>query len=443
MKSLVDETAPTVSLEFIEALLEAARHPLVVLSNDMCVIRANQKFYRSFQETPEGTEGRRLSALGNGLWDFPGLQQLTEQVGLPNDPPLTLEVERDIPSLGVQTFLISGRKFRGSDAPHAMTLLTIENITERSRVEDETREATEFTKAILETVREPLVILDDELRVIRASRNFYRFIQMSPKEALGLELGALGNGQLSDPELMKSLLRVIPHRATIDALEVQHEFPPGKLKTLLFNARQVRLSSKQSPAILLGIEDITARKTLDEEIQRLALTDPLTGLANRNRFETALDDAIKFGRRFKFQAALLLLDLDKFKMVNDTYGHPVGDELLCVVASLLSDGLRAVDTVARLGGDEFGVILEGISHRRDAEHLAQQYVEKLCVPFDIDGQSISIGVSVGIAHFPDDADDAAELNRRADLALYLAKEEGRGTYRAYTPALEDEIHKNR
>ena len=168
----------------------------------------------------------------------------------------------------------------------------------------------------------------------------------------------------------------------------------------------------------------------------MALTDPLTGLANRNRFGSKLEEAIKMGRRFKLGIALLLLDLDHFKQINDTYGHPMGDALLQAVAAVLACEVREVDTVSRLGGDEFAVILEGVNEIEDAERLAQRYLEILRQPFDIMDHSFTIGTSLGIVHFPTDADSAVDMVRRADLALYQAKEEGRNTYRTFTLELE-------
>jgi len=180
------------------------------------------------------------------------------------------------------------------------------------------------------------------------------------------------------------------------------------------------------------IRDVTERKKWEEQIQRLAMTDPLTGLANRHQYEIYLEDAIKYVKRFKMDFALILLDLDKFKPVNDTYGHPIGDELLKKVAKTLLTCCREVDKVARLGGDEFAIILYGIKSPEDAVIPAQKIIDQLSVPLLIEGHRIQIGASMGISVYPTDSQDIEELQRMADEALYLSKEEGRNTYRFYS-----------
>lgn len=182
------------------------------------------------------------------------------------------------------------------------------------------------------------------------------------------------------------------------------------------------------------VRDITNRKAAEAEINRLALTDPLTGLANRNQFSRRLDDAFKIANRQSSQIALLLIDLDKFKPVNDTYGHPAGDALLRLVADELLKLTRDVDTVARLGGDEFAVLLFEPETREAVSHVAQRIVETLNRPFEVLGQQVKIGGSVGVAFHPSDAQDQETLFRFADLALYAAKDAGRNTFRFYDSA---------
>lgn len=188
------------------------------------------------------------------------------------------------------------------------------------------------------------------------------------------------------------------------------------------------------------IHDITQRRRAEEEIRRLALTDPLTTLANRNQFNIKFEEFLAAGNRFGHEVALLILDLDKFKSVNDTYGHPVGDGLLVVVAKLLKNMVRAVDLVARLGGDEFAIILNGVENGAAAGNVAEKVVAAIGKPLEVQGHTLEIGGSVGVSMYPHDADTQTELIRCADLALYHAKDDGRNKYSFYNTDLEPSSH---
>jgi len=180
------------------------------------------------------------------------------------------------------------------------------------------------------------------------------------------------------------------------------------------------------------LRDISERKKREEAIELMAMTDSLTGLANRNQYNKHLEEVTKQALRFNTQFALMQIDLDKFKSVNDTYGHPVGDALLQHVAKILLSSCREVDTVARIGGDEFSVILTGINKPEDVTISAERIIEKLSQFVVIEGHNIQIGASIGISHLPDDTTDPEDLIRMADEALYVSKEEGRNTYRIYS-----------
>jgi len=179
------------------------------------------------------------------------------------------------------------------------------------------------------------------------------------------------------------------------------------------------------------IKDITERKVAEDEIRRLAMTDSLTGLANRNAFNARFDEAIAQVKRRNTHLALLMIDLDKFKPVNDQYGHPVGDALLIRVADCLRSTCRETDVIARLGGDEFAVILTDLEAPEFAYIPAESIIAALSKPLKALDQTVQIGASIGIAFCPDDASDQETLVVDADNALYAAKEAGRNTYRVH------------
>tara|TARA_R110002126_G_scaffold63906_11_gene163917 strand:+ start:3222 stop:4949 length:1728 start_codon:yes stop_codon:yes gene_type:complete len=175
----------------------------------------------------------------------------------------------------------------------------------------------------------------------------------------------------------------------------------------------------------------TARQQFLQELAELARVDVLTGLPNRSVFETVLTKAVAHAERAGDLVAVALLDLDNFKKVNDTLGHPAGDGLLKLAAGRLAERGRATDTVIRLGGDEFAIIAPNIADAQGASRHAQKIVDTLAEPFRIDGQDLYVSTSVGIALAPPDGTEPADLLKCADMALYKAKADGRGRYHFY------------
>jgi len=193
---------------------------------------------------------------------------------------------------------------------------------------------------------------------------------------------------------------------------------------------------------LLTIEDITERRAAEARIAHMAHHDALTGLPNRVLFHKRLNQAIARSRRGE-PCAVLCLDLDHFKAVNDTLGHPVGDALLKAVTERLQKQVRETDTVARLGGDEFAIVQSSVDQPRDAAALATRLIEALTAPYELMGHQVVIGTSIGIAVVPHDGRDADEILKNADLALYRSKSEGRGRYRCFEPAMDAEVQARR
>ena len=189
-------------------------------------------------------------------------------------------------------------------------------------------------------------------------------------------------------------------------------------------------------------EDITEKRQTELRIEHMAHHDSLTGLANRVRLNERLEQALTQSARGR-KVALHHLDLDRFKAVNDTFGHHAGDTLLKIVTSRLCELVRASDTIARMGGDEFVIVQSPISEPSEAKLLAERVIAAISEPFEIDGHQFAVGTSVGIAVSPDDGKDSDTLLRNADLALYRAKEDGRGTFRFFEPGMDEHMQARR
>lgn len=199
-----------------------------------------------------------------------------------------------------------------------------------------------------------------------------------------------------------------------------------------FVAHVSRLPSAGALQAVVSHEEVTSLKKAEEEANRLAYFDALTGLPNRLLLEDRLRQALAHADRDGQQVAVLFLDLDRFKLINDTLGHAAGDQLLRAVTERLRSCVRRSDTVSRLGGDEFVVVLHPVLQPRDVNAVALKILEVLAAPYQIAGQEIVTTGSVGISFFPDDALEVALLLRNADMAMYRAKERGRNNVQYFT-----------
>lgn len=179
------------------------------------------------------------------------------------------------------------------------------------------------------------------------------------------------------------------------------------------------------------VQDITERKLAEEQIQQLAMTDQLTGLANRNQFYTTFEKFLNMAARDSAMLAVMILDLDMFKAVNDTYGHQTGDALLVHLAGVFRSHCREIDLVARLGGDEFAIVLYKPFNKHAVSDVAKRIISAFKSPIDIEGKQISVGVSIGISLFPHHGADQQHLIENADAALYKVKRQGKNSYLFY------------
>ena len=177
-------------------------------------------------------------------------------------------------------------------------------------------------------------------------------------------------------------------------------------------------------AIVCVSRDITQQAIAEAKISYNANHDDLTGLPNRRLFMDRLEQEVRHARRSSVPFAVLFMDLNGFKNINDSFGHEAGDHLLCKIAERLIDCVREEDTLARLGGDEFALILTGIEEHKDAEHVANSIINAFTMPFVVDQRSLHLSCSIGIAYFFEDGTDCEDLLRAADVAMYRAKKEG-------------------
>jgi diguanylate cyclase (GGDEF)-like protein/PAS domain S-box-containing protein len=260
----------------------------------------------------------------------------------------------------------------------------------------------------------------------------------------------------SESELLNSTIQSILHQDDIvECLACRREMINGDLGSFQLEKRFYR-KDRQLIWVLLSvslvrdaagkglyfidqIQDITQKKKAEQELSYQAYYDALTGLVNRNHLEKSLEMAISAALRNQKNFAVFFLDIDHFKMINDTLGHDTGDELLKIIAERLKNSIRITDVAARLGGDEFILILNGINTSESAAIFADKIINIILQPIKIHQHELYISISIGISFFPNDGADYQSLIKSADLALYSAKEKGRNNYQFCTPKMYSEI----
>ncbi|MCP4070182.1 MAG: EAL domain-containing protein [Hyphomicrobiales bacterium] len=318
-----------------------------------------------------------------------------------------------------------------------------EMITKTTDLANSLRDARDIQKDAIDNISDGFVLWGEDDRLIMCNskyKSIYRELDDILSTGLRFEdfiRAAYQRGvyEAVDDNFEQALeMRVKRHRKEDDPIEEK-----------LSSGRWIRVTKgPASDGRVVGIiTDITTQKQSENAIKKLAETDALTGLPNRRLFTENLQVTIKTGKRTGKIAGILLLDLDRFKSTNDTMGHPTGDALLCEVANRLRECVRKTDTVARLGGDEFAIITSHVKELEDINTLANRIKLSLAKPYHLDGQEVHSSVSIGITVFPADSRNSDQLLRNADVALYKAKEAGRGGFMFFDSGMDKEISTQR
>lgn len=282
---------------------------------------------------------------------------------------------------------------------------------------------------------EAIVITDIKNNIIQVNKAFTEITGYSPEEAIGKNPRILKSGQHS-PEFYRSMWEILLKTGSWQG-EMMDRRKNGEIYPKWLSITVVRDEKGDISNYIALFSDITERKASYERIQYLAHFDALTDLPNRTLLNDHLDLSIAVARRSQTQFAILFLDLDRFKNINDSLGHHAGDLLLQLVSERLKSCAREMDTVARLGGDEFVILLSSISEPNDAARVAQKVVDAIAVPFMLDGNEVNIGTSIGIGIYPDNGQDRPTLIKNADAAMYHAKESGRNNFQFFSSAMND------
>ncbi|MBU4329647.1 MAG: EAL domain-containing protein [Acidobacteria bacterium] len=325
---------------------------------------------------------------------------------------------------GARDYLI-----KDSDLNYLTVLpVTVENALKHEK--DEKR--FQMLSHALMDIKDSVFFTDMEDNIIYVNDAFCRTYGYHEEEIVGKEAAVLWGKDIEN-EYQQSIFP----KALRGGLkgEFLHRREDGSLFPVLLSRAVIKDDRKKPIAIAGIVRDITERKLIEQQFQSLAHFDSLTSLPNRTYMMEKLSHLLVQARWNNHTLALLFIDLDHFKKINDTLGHDAGDKMLKDVASRLVECVRDSDTVARMGGDEFMIILPKITKAQDAAVIAQRVIESFDSPFTLNGHDCMIGASIGISQYPTDGDDYESLVKNADIAMYKAKEIGGKNYQFYNPAM--------
>ncbi len=315
-----------------------------------------------------------------------------------------------------------------NSAGHPEVIITeTENVTQRRHAEDQLK----IAARVFENAGEAIAITDSSGLIQSVNETFTRITGYDTSDSLGNSIGKLLKSGRHSKEFYDRMWSDINNRGYWQG-EIWNKRKNGEVYPEWLNINRVDNKNNETEYFVAVFSDITDLKDSQRKVEFLATHDTLTNLPNRNLFQDRIDHAIAQARRHKKNLALLFIDLDNFKSINDTQGHHAGDELLIEAADRLRKVVRDVDTVARIGGDEFTIILTECSIE-DAEIIAARVLNEMSRHFVIQRRKVFVSASIGAAFYPDDGEDSSSLIKSADTAMYRAKEDGRNRLQLFRP----------
>lgn len=408
------------------ATLEASANAIIITDNNALIEWANPAFSKLTGFTLEETIGKHPKDLVNSgiqdkafyelLWQtiLKGMVWHGEVVNKHKDGTLYYE-----------EMTITPVRINDDKITHFIAIK--QNINERKQIEERLREAA----TVMESTHDGVMITDTTPRILVVNEAYTTITGYSTEEVIGKNPNIVSSGR-ANPSFYTTMWSHISQDGYWQG-EVWNRRKNGECYPQLLTINTI-YDSKQQPVRYVGVfADITKLKKNQEQLEFLAHHDPLTRLPNRSLTESRLQHELEQAQRNAHQIAVLFIDLDRFKIVNDSFGHLVGDELLCAVAQRLSLRVREGDTLGRLGGDEFILLANPLVETQDAAVIARDILNALSEPFKLSNDhEVFIGGSIGISLFPQDGESVTELMKNADAAMYLAKKNGRNQFSFYT-----------
>jgi diguanylate cyclase (GGDEF)-like protein/PAS domain S-box-containing protein len=405
-------------------LIDHSRDGIFVLDENGKVYEANQRFDEMLGYSPEGV-------LQLHMWDFDAQRTREELLKMARDVDdtgnhLESRLRRKDGTVFDVEISASGAIYAG----HKLSFCVCRDITERKQLEEALAKSEERYRTVLEQMEEAYYETDIAGKFTFFNDAMCRQLGYSGEELMGMSFKVL-----TPPEDVKRVFGLYNQVYCTD--EPFTSVPMGRIRKdgTRLSAETSAFPLRNGSGEIIGfrgiIRDVTEHKQFEQKLAEMATHDALTGLPNRILLSDRFTVALALSRRSRNRLAVLMLDLDRFKAVNDSMGHDVGDQLLKAAGKRLKVPMRKSDTVARIGGDEFVVLLPQIPHADEAAKVAQRILEAFREPFVFDGHRLYITTSIGIAVYPEGGEDIESLLKNADIAMYGAKEQGRDAYRFY------------
>jgi len=290
---------------------------------------------------------------------------------------------------------------------------------------------------VMENIGESVIVTDPTGEIVYVNPAFTQMMGYTAEEAIGKKPSILRSGR-HDEGFYRNLWQTLLATGRWQG-EIWDRKKSGDIYPLWLSVTAVKDSRDQVTHYVGALTDLRVAKQTDSDLERLAHYDPLTGLANRILFRDRLEQALREADRRRVKVALMMLDLDRFKTINDTMGHSAGDQLLIAAAGRLQKSVRITDTVARLGGDEFAVILPDLEDVQAAGKVARKVIDAFTEPFIVDGREVFSSTSIGITVSPLDGVRPDKLLQNADAALYYAKDQGRSSFHFFSREMKIEF----
>jgi diguanylate cyclase (GGDEF)-like protein/PAS domain S-box-containing protein len=415
--------------EYDEMVFASIPEGLLVLSSELAILSANRSFLKQLGLTAEAVRGRPLMEViaANGLRERI-LEVLTTGVAQ-HDVPFSMGSAGSDARMPVRITLTGIRlaEEEEEEEEEARLLLIIEDLTAEEKLRAAALESDRRFRDLAETANDGIIMADTQGNIAYFNRAAERMFGYYRDQILGQPVEMLIHGV--NPHLLEAGEAPLP---SWEAEGFRHDGSvfPVEGSTSVFEGSTGRF-------VTYLLRDLSERKRAEGLIWKQANFDTLTGLPNRRLFLDRLEQEIRKAHRANLPLALLFLDLDGFKEINDTLGHSMGDILLKDVAQRLSACVRESDTVARMGGDEFTVILGELDGTGSVERIAQDILRKLAEPFPLGDELAYISASIGITLYPEDATGIEELLKNADQAMYAAKNQGRNRFNYFTPVMQE------